>query len=357
MGNSGTGARLLMGLVAGQNITAKFDGDASLRKRPMGRVLDPLREMGASAACTEGHLPLEIQGARLHAIDYAPPQASAQVKSCVMLAGLGAEGVTVIREARRTRDHTERMLRAFGATVDETPDGEGARIALAGGQALSATHVSIPGDPSSAAFLWAAGLIVPEGGVDTLNVMANPTRDGFVRAAMRMGASLEEIETGESGGERLVTLQARPAALRAYSPEADIVPAMIDEFPLFAVLAAFADGETLVTGAEELRVKESDRIDATVAMLRANGVEAEERADGFWIRGCGRGGVPGGGVVKTHHDHRIAMSALVMGCAARAPVTIDDASMIATSYPEFFAHMTALGADVERLPAEEDESP
>ena len=210
-------------------------------------------------------------------------------------------------------------------------------------------NVSVPGDPSSAAFLWSAALLMKDGGVDVINVMDNPTRTGLVEAAKRMGANLETIVEGTSGGEQLVRIAARPSDLKAYSPEPDIVPAMIDEFPLFGVLAAFADGETIVTGAEELRVKESDRVASTVNMLKANGVEAEERPDGFIVRGCGRNGVPGGGRVETAHDHRIGMSALVMGCAAKAPVTIDDASMINTSYPDFFAHMKALGADFREV--------
>ncbi len=346
MGNSGTGARLLMGLVAGQNIRATFDGDASLRSRPMGRVLDPLREMGARSDSNEGKLPLTLEGAPLSAIEYTPPHASAQVKSCIMLAGLGASGTTIVREPRITRDHTERMLRAFGVAVDVTPDGDGAIVSVEGGQSLTATDVVIPGDPSSAAFLWAAALLVSEGRVDVLNVMSNPTRDGLVRAVQKMGGGVSVVIEGHSGGEDLSRLTARPSSLTAWSPDGAIVPAMIDEFPLYGVLAAFADGETVVSGAEELRVKESDRVSATVAMLRANGVQAEERPDGFVVQGCGRKGVPGGGLVETRHDHRIAMSALVMGCAAQKPVTVDDVAMINTSYPDFFAHMQALGADI-----------
>ena len=348
MGNAGTGARLMMGLIAGQGVKATFDGDVSLRKRPMNRVLDPLREMGAHCDSNDGMLPLTLESTQLNAVTYAPPMASAQVKSGVLLAGLGAQGKTVVEESRKTRDHTERMLRAFGVELTEEPIGEGgSRISLEGGQTLKAADVSIPGDPSSAAFLWAAGLLVGDGSVGVLNVMSNPTRDGLVEAARRMGAEVSSTFERESGGETLVRLDARPAVLKAYNPEEDIIPNMIDEFPLFGVLAAFADGETRVTGVEELRVKESDRIAATVAMLRVNGVEVEELPDGFIIQGCGKGGVPGGGVVETHHDHRIAMSALVMGCAAQSPVTIDDAAMIDTSYPDFFAHMKALGGDIE----------
>ncbi|MBB34341.1 MAG: 3-phosphoshikimate 1-carboxyvinyltransferase [Hirschia sp.] len=349
MGNSGTGARLLMGLIAGQQITAAFDGDSSLRSRPMSRVLEPLRQMGARCDSNDGLLPLTLEGAPLTGMEYVTPMASAQVKSCVMLAGLGASGDTIVHERRKTRDHTERMLKAFGVNVGQSEDGEGGqRITVRGGQRLKASDVLIPGDPSSAAFLWAAGLLVGDGEVSVLNVMSNPTRDGLVEAVRRMGAYVDVTWESESGGESLTRLTVKPSTLAAYNPEDDVVPNMIDEFPLFAVLAAFAEGDTVVTGAEELRVKESDRIAATVAMLVANGVYAEERPDGFLVRGCGRNGVPGGGVVTTHHDHRIAMSALVMGCAAKAPVTIDDAAMINTSYPDFFAHMTALGADMVR---------
>lgn len=348
MGNSGTGARLMMGLVAGQKLKATFDGDVSLRSRPMGRVLNPLAEMGAKNESNEGKLPLTLEGAPLNAIEYTPPHASAQVKSCVMLAGLGAEGTTIVHEPRKTRDHTERMLRAFGVNVDVKEADGGCRVSLEGGQSLTATDVDIPGDPSSATFLWAASLLVKEGGVSVLNVMENNTRDGLVHAAKAMGADLSVTKTGESGGEVITTITGKPSSLRAKSPDLAIVPAMIDEFPLFGVLAAFADGDTLVTGAEELRVKESDRITATVNMLKANGVDAEERPDGFLVKGCGRGGVPGGGTVNACHDHRIAMSALVMGCAAKAPVSVDDISAVATSYPDFFAHMQALGADIEQ---------
>jgi len=353
MGNSGTGVRLIMGLIAGQKLKATFDGDVSLRSRPMGRVLDPLAEMGAKHDSQTGKLPLTLEGAPLHAIEYTPPHASAQVKSCVMLAGLGAEGETIVNEPRKTRDHTERMLNAFGVEVQVADnDTGGSVVSLKGGQPLKATNVDIPGDPSSAAFLWAAALLVDGGEVSVLNVMENPTRDGLVHAAKAMGADLSVTQTGESGGETITTLTARPSNLKAKSPDLAIVPAMIDEFPLFGVLAAFADGDTLVTGAEELRVKESDRIAATVALLKANGVEAEERPDGFLVKGCGRKGVLGGGVVEARHDHRIAMSALVMGCASQKPVTVDDVASVATSYPEFFAHMQALGADIQRVEGE-----
>lgn len=346
-GNSGTGSRLMMGVVAGYPITAEMTGDESLRSRPMNRILTPLRRMGAlDTAGPDGRLPFSIVGtAVLQGITYAPPQASAQVKSAILLAGLNAQGATIVEEARPTRDHTERMLRGFGATVDVKRQGGGVRVLLEGGQRLSAIEAAIPGDPSSAAFLVAAGMISPEGDVMIEGVMSNPTRSGFYDVANLMGASLGAEEAGDAAGERLINVHAGSAGLRGTAVPERLVPSMIDEFPILAVLAAFAEGETVVTGAEELRVKESDRIGAVVAMLRANGVEAEERPDGFAVQGCG-GPPPGGGLVETRHDHRIAMSALIMGTAAQQPVSVDDISMIETSYPDFLSHMAELGADI-----------
>lgn len=347
-GNSGTGSRLIMGLVSGYPINVEMTGDASLCARPMNRILMPLRQMrGLDTAGPDGKLPFAIVGTEsLKAITYAPPQASAQVKSAVLLAGLNAEGTTIVEEARQTRDHTERMLGGFGVEVrTERMAGEGVRVSLAGGQALSAIDAAIPGDPSSAAFLVAAGILSPQGDVMVEGVMSNLTRSGFYDVANLMGAHLGAEEVGDAAGERLIDIHAGSAPLRGKAVPERLVPSMIDEFPILGVLAAFAEGETVVTGAEELRVKESDRIGAVVAMLRANGVEAEERPDGFAVQGCG-GPPPGGGLVETRHDHRIAMSALVMGTAAQNPVRVDDISMIATSYPEFLGHMASLGADI-----------
>lgn len=347
-GNSGTGVRLMMGLLSGYHLEALLTGDESLRARPMARVLDPLKKMGVRTRDDEdGRLPLTLKGGALKALDYAPPHASAQVKSAILLAGLNADGVTTVREARRTRDHTERMLRGYGADVtSKAEQGGGRSVSITGGQRLSAIETGIPGDPSSAAFLAAAAAISGDGEVLIENVMSNDTRDGFFDILSRMGAHVGAEETGHAAGERLVSLTAATGALKGLAAPEGVVPSMIDEFPILGVVAAFASGETVVTGAEELRVKESDRIGAVVAMLRANGVEAEERPDGFAVQGCG-GPPPGGGLVETRHDHRIAMSALVMGTAAKAPVTIDDASMIATSYPAFFDDMSALGARFE----------
>ncbi|WP_035618110.1 3-phosphoshikimate 1-carboxyvinyltransferase [Hyphomonas johnsonii] len=352
-GNSGTGSRLMMGLMAGYDLTVDLVGDESLSARPMNRILAPLRLMGlADTAEPHGRLPFRLTGTNaLKAITYAPPQASAQVKSAVMLAGLNAHGTTIVEEARPTRDHTERMLRGFGAEVAvKRGDGQARTISLPGRQPLSAIEAAIPGDPSSAAFLIAAGLISPDGNVLVEGVMSNPTRSGFFDLAELMGARLGAEDTGDAAGERLIDIQSGSAALIGRNVPERLVASMIDEFPILAVIAAFATGETRVTGAEELRVKETDRVKAVVDMLRANGVEAEEREDGFTVQGCG-GPPPGGGLVETRHDHRIAMSALVLGTAAQQPVSVDDISMIATSYPDFLSHMASLGADISERPA------
>jgi 3-phosphoshikimate 1-carboxyvinyltransferase len=347
-GNSGTGSRLMMGVMAGFDLTAELSGDASLSSRPMNRVLNPLREMGMKdTAGPDGRLPFALTGSSaLKGIRYAPPQASAQVKSAVLLAGLNAAGTTTVVEAKATRDHTERMLQGFGAKLGfKVAPGGTAEISIEGKQPLFALDTAIPGDPSSAAFLIAAGILSPQGDVMVEGVMSNPTRSGFYDTVNLMGAHLGAEERGEAAGERLIDLHAGYAGLKGIAVPERLVASMIDEFPILAVLAAFATGETRVTGADELRVKESDRIRAIVAMLRVNGVGVEETADGFTVQGCG-GPVPGGGLVETRHDHRIAMSALVMGTAALKAVSVDDVSMIDTSYPDFLAHMAALGADV-----------
>nr|WP_070960883.1 3-phosphoshikimate 1-carboxyvinyltransferase [Hyphomonas sp. Mor2] len=346
-GNSGTGSRLMLGVVAGYPIEARFVGDASLSGRPMGRVLDPLAQMGVAYDASEGKtLPLTLRGrSDLRAISYEPPHASAQVKSCILLAGLNAEGETFVRERRLTRDHSERMLRGFGADVTSRPDGTANLVSIKGGQSLHAQETIVPGDPSSAAFLAAAAMISGHGGVLVEGMMSNETRDGFYRAAALMGAHVGAEDVGEAAGERLIDMSFESADLKGTEIPVELVPSMIDEFPILAVLAAHAAGVTVVKGAEELRVKESDRISAVVNMLRVNGVEVEETKDGFIVQGC-NGAIPGGGLVETHHDHRIAMSALVMGTASQKPVSIDDPSMIATSYPDFMDHMSALGADL-----------
>lgn len=354
-GNSGTGARLMMGLVGGHDVTARFVGDVSLSSRPMERVLKPLREMGVRVETAPGgKLPATIHGGKLKAIRYAPPEASAQVKSAILLAGLRADGVTVVEEKEATRDHTERMLKAFGVTVDTQPrDHGGPVVSIRGGQPLKGGFTAaVPGDPSSAAFAIAAGLIAAEGEVTVTGMLDNRTRTGFIDAALEMGGMLRREYDGQATGEATIRIVARPSKLMGIELDPAIVSSMIDELPIFAVLAAFADGKTTVTGAAELRVKESDRIKAICSMLSANGVEVEELPDGFIVTGRGPKGVPGGGtgssIVETRHDHRIAMSALIMGVSAKAPVAVDDIAMIATSYPDFFDHMKAIGADIER---------
>lgn len=346
-GNSGTGSRLIMGIIAGHAIKAELSGDASLRARPMNRILIPLRLMGAVDTASEaGRMPFVLTGSdRLAAIDYSPPQASGQVKSAILLAGLYAKGTSIVREARPTRDHSERMLRGFGAEVGTQRKDAARIISVQGGQTLHAIETAIPGDPSSAAFLLAAAMISPAGNVLVEGVMSNETRDGFLQAAAMMGARLGAEETGQACGERITDIQTSSTSLSAIEVPARLVPAMIDEFPILAVLAAFAKGETKITGAEELRVKETDRIKAIVDMLRVNGVAADETEDGFVIEGCD-GPPPGGGLVETRGDHRIAMSALVMGSAAQAPVSVDDVSMIETSYPAFLSDMASLSANI-----------
>jgi 3-phosphoshikimate 1-carboxyvinyltransferase len=348
-GNSGTGARLMMGLVGGHEVTARFIGDASLSSRPMERVLKPLREMGVSAETAPGgKLPAVIRGGKLKAIRYAPPEASAQVKSAIMLAALRADGVTVIEEKEATRDHTERMLRAFGVDVGVEQRAQGGPlVSVKGWQKLKAIRgASVAGDPSSAAFAIAMALIAGEGDARVTGMLDNRTRTGFLDAAKAMGADVRAEEDGQATGEDTVRVIAKASQLRGISLDPALVPSMIDELPIFAVLASFAEGQTKVTGAAELRVKESDRIKAICAMLAVNGVAVEELPDGFIVTGRGPRGVAGGGAVETRHDHRIAMSALVMGSAAKNAVSVDDIAMIATSYPEFFDHMATLGADV-----------
>jgi 3-phosphoshikimate 1-carboxyvinyltransferase len=347
-GNSGTGARLMMGLVGGHEVSARFTGDASLTSRPMERVLKPLREMGVTAeTASGGRLPAVIRGGKLKAIRYAPPEASAQVKSAILLAGLRAEGVTVVEEKEATRDHTERMLRAFGVVVDvEARAHAGPRVSVRGGQMLTGMRATVAGDPSSAAFAIAMALIAADGDARVSGMLDNRTRTGFLDAVQAMGADVRCEEDGQATGEDTVRVIAAASRLQGIALDPALVPSMIDELPIFAVLAAFAEGKTKVTGAAELRVKESDRIKAICSMLAGNGVAVEELPDGFIVTGVGPGGVAGGGMVEARHDHRIAMSALVMGSAARDAVSVDDIAMIATSYPEFFEHMASLGADV-----------
>ena len=345
-GNAGTGVRLLMGAAAGFALTARFTGDASLRRRPMGRVLEPLAAMGARSEAAEGgRLPVTLRGGDLHAIAYRPPEPSAQVKSAILLAALNATGETAVTEAAPTRDHTERMLAAFGVrlTIDETPDGRAVRIQ--GGQRLTGTKVSVPGDPSSAAFPLVAALIVPGSEVTLEGVLLNPLRAGLIDTLIEMGADLSIDNERQSGGERVGDVTARHSQLTGVAVAPERAPSMIDEYPVLAVAAAFARGPTTMGGLAELRLKESDRIAGMAAGLTACGVRVEEEADGLIVAGCGEG-VAGGASVRTQGDHRIAMAFLTLGLAARAPVGVDEASMIATSFPTFASLMAGLGADI-----------
>ena len=345
-GNSGTGVRLVMGAVAGCPITATFDGDASLRKRPMNRILDPVVQIGARAvsAAEGGRLPLTLQGARDPIpIVYRTPVASAQIKSAVLLAGLAAPGATTVIESEASRDHTELMLRHFGATLASEPEGaHGRRITLQGQPELAGATVVVPADPSSAAFPMVAALIAPGSDVILTGVMTNPLRTGLITTLREMGAQIETLEVRTDAGEPMADLRVRASALRGVEVPAERAPSMIDEYPVLAVAAAYAEGTTVMRGLKELRVKESDRLAATADMLRVNGVDVEIVGDDLIVHG--KGGVAGGGVVVTHMDHRIAMSALVMGVGAAKPVGVDDAGFIATSFPGFADMMRGLGA-------------
>ena len=347
-GNSGTGCRLVMGAVAGCPITAVFDGDASLRSRPMRRVLDPLELMGAKTRSSGegGRLPLTLAGARDPVpITYRTPVASAQIKSAVLLAGLSAPGVTTVVEQEASRDHTELMLKHFGAEIVSSKEGaHGRKIALTGQPELHGADVVVPADPSSAAFPIVAALIV--GGSDIIlpDVMTNPLRTGLFATLREMGALLEETEARGDTGEPMAQIRARASKLRGVEVPPERAPSMIDEYLVLAVAAAFAEGTTIMRGLHELRVKESDRLAATAAMLRVNGVSVEISGDDLVVEG--RGHVPGGGLVATHMDHRIAMSALVMGLASDKPVKVDDTAFIATSFPDFIPMMRALGAEL-----------
>lgn len=346
-GNSGTGCRLAMGAVAGAPITATFDGDASLRSRPMRRILDPLEQMGArcSDAAEGGRLPLKLYGARDPVpIVYRTPVASAQIKSAVLLAGLAAPGTTTVIETEWSRDHTELMLAHFGADISSEPDGaHGRRISLKGQPELQGASVTVPADPSSAAFPMVAALVVPDSEIILLDVMTNPLRTGLIRTLREMGAQIDELTARNDAGEPMAEFRVRSSELRGVEVPPERAPSMIDEYLVLAVAASFAEGTTRMRGLQELRVKESDRLAATAAMLRVNGVTAEIVGDDMIVEG--RGHVPGGGLVTTHMDHRIAMSALMMGLASDVPVKVDDTAFIATSFPDFVPMMRKLGAE------------
>lgn len=345
-GNAGTGVRLIMGAAAGFELAATFTGDASLRGRPMNRVLRPLGEMGATWRCrSNGRLPLTLQGGRLRHIAYRLPEPSAQVKSAVLLAGLHAEGGAEVIEAEATRDHTERMLRGFGAEVLVSDGAEGRRIVLPGGQTLTGTRIRAPGDPSSAAFPIVAALITPGSQVTVEGVLLNPLRIGLLDTLGEMGADLSVTNVREEGGELVGDVTARHSRLTGVEVPPERAPSMIDEYPILAVAAAFADGETQMRGIGEMRVKESDRIALMAAGLSACGVAVEEGPDSLTVAGSAKA-VAGGGNVATHGDHRIAMSHLILGLASDAPVTVDEPGMIATSFPGFFDLMRGLGAEI-----------
>ena len=350
-GNAGTGVRLIMGAIATSPVTATFTGDASLNSRPMARVTDPLALFGAQAVGRAGgRLPMTLVGAREPVpVRYTVPVPSAQVKSAVLLAGLNAPGETVVIEKEATRDHTERMLEGFGAenTVEETD--EGRVITLRGQPELKPQTIAVPRDPSSAAFPVCAALIVPGSDVLVPGIGLNPTRAGLFTTLREMGADLTYENEREEGGEPVADLRAR------FSPDMhgiEVPPeraaSMIDEYPILSVVAANAQGDTVMRGVRELRVKESDRIEAMARGLRANGVTVEDGPDWWIVKGLGAGAVPGGATVETFLDHRIAMSFLCLGMAAKAPVALDDGAPVATSFPIFEPLMAGLGADIRR---------
>jgi len=353
MGNSGTAARLLAGILASHDLFAVMTGDGSLRQRPMRRVTEPLAMCGAQFWSREGgRLPLAIRGARdAMPIEYVLPVASAQVKSAILLAGLNAPGETLVREPAPTRDHSENMLRHFGAQVAVEQDGAARVIRLTGQPELRAADVTVPADPSSAAFPIVAASLVPGSRIVVENVGLNPLRTGLLTSLREMGAAIEVTATREQGGEPVGDLLVTSGNLVAADIPASRAPSMIDEYPILAVAAACARGTSRFRGLHELRVKESDRLSATLALLAINGVRAEIEGDDLIVHGNqelngNHSGPPGGGLVTTQMDHRLAMSALVLGLATRAPVAVDDSSFIDTSFPGFVALMNGLGAAI-----------
>ncbi len=349
-GNAGTAVRLILGAAAGFDLCASFTGDASLRGRPMGRVLEPLARMGATWLGRQGgKLPLTLRGGGLRGIEYTMPVASAQVKSAVLLAGLHAEGGVTVIEPVLSRDHTERMLGAFGVVLSYAAEGRfGRRITLPPGQRLIGTHVAVPGDPSSAAFPLAAALIVPGSSVTVENVLLNPGRIGLFETFREMGADLVISNRRDAGGEPVGDITARYGPLKGVDVPPQRAPSMIDEYPILSAVAAFAEGKTIMRGIGEMRVKESDRIALMAKALADSGVEVEEEPEGLIVRGAG-GPPRGGATVVTHGDHRIAMSNLVLGLGAQQTVTVNEPEMIATSFPGFVDMMRRLGASIGNL--------
>jgi 3-phosphoshikimate 1-carboxyvinyltransferase len=344
-GNSGTGSRLMLGVVAGHDIEAEFTGDASLCRRPMGRVLMPLTAMGLRAEGERETLPLTVRGTSdLLPIVYDLPVPSAQVKSAILLAGMHAPGRTTIVEPLPARDHTERMLGHFGAELTAEDRDDGARVVTICGDAeLHGADITVPGDPSSAAFMIAAALICPGSDIVVEGVLLNPTRTGFIETLCEMGANIEQLDHRLQGGEPVGDLRVTTSTLKGVRVPPERAPSMIDEYPVLACVAAYAEGETRMEGLAELKVKESDRLAATAAGLAACGVEARLEADDLIVQGTGQ--VKGGGHVATHMDHRIAMAFLTLGLGAREAVAVDDVSMIATSFPDFTKLMSKLGAE------------
>ena len=346
-GNAGTGSRLMMGVAGSHPIVATFDGDASLRKRPMRRILDPLVRMGTNVVSEAegGRVPLTLRGPReTIPIVYETPAASAQIKSAVLLAGLNSPGRTTVVEQAATRDHTERMLRHFGATVTVEPHGgDGRAVSLEGHPELRGAEVVVPADPSSAAFPLVAALITPGSEVIVEGVMTNPLRTGLITTLLEMGAEIEQTNARDEGGETVADLKVRASSLFGVDVPAARAPSMIDEYPVLAVAASFARGSTRMRGLHELRVKESDRLAAVAAGLDAAGVIHEIEGDDLIVHGTGRAPL-GGGTVATHLDHRIAMAFLVMGLASAEAMRVDDGTMITTSFPSFVPMMRELGA-------------
>ena len=346
-GNAGTGVRLIMGAMSTSPINATFTGDASLRSRPMGRITGPLELFGAeSHGRSEGFLPLTMVGARdAMGVTYTSPHPSAQIKSAVLLAGLNAMGETTLIEPEKTRDHSERMLRGFGANIETVKIAEGFAITLQGRPELIAQDIAVPCDPSSAAFPICAALIVEGSEVILPNICLNPTRTGLFTTLIEMGADINFANEREEGGEPVADLRVKASGLSGIEVPSDRAPSMIDEYPILSVVAAFASGKTIMRGIRELRVKECDRIDAMARGLEAMGVNVEEGEDYLIVHGQD-GEVEGGGIAQTYLDHRIAMSFLCMGLATKNPVTVDDGHAIETSFPIFKELMTKLGASI-----------
>ncbi len=344
-GNAGTGTRLMMGVIAGHDMSVEMVGDASLSRRPMRRVLGPLKQMGVEVVDDREMLPLTLRGTSdLVPIEYTLPVPSAQVKSAILIAGLHAAGETTVIESEPTRDHTERMLRAFGATVRVEPRDGKTAITIVGQPELTGREITVPGDPSSAAFLACAALIVPGSDVTIEGVLVNPTRIGLYQTLSEMGGDIAFRNERNEGGEPIADIRVRASKLKGVRVSPERAPSMIDEYPVLAAIAALAEGETIMEGLAELKVKESDRLAATALGLAANGVEARVEGDTLIVTGCPGGKVPGGGTVATHLDHRIAMAFLTLGLVSEKPITVDDTTMIATSFPEFRTLMEQLGA-------------